>query len=311
MPNVALVPERATKIPLLELVVDGFPRTRHKYTVETGGHPVEDGVLVQDHAVARAERLELSGIVSDQAGPDNPDGTGTLTHVRAAAAAEELRRLHRETVIVEVVTALGTYPEMIITSCEIDETGAGIEFELKLGQVLRVGREPGEIVADTAGEAAAERTSLASLGLVSQLPPSALSAAFSNTGELVAPELVDPLVDVSAQAAQNAADLLGTPAGRAVLEQAQDHLLERVQARLQQEVASRAGDYVRNLTSRTARALFDARIGAALRQVAGVTGVDVESSFIERGVKLRAAVTSTVGDVIAEQRFTMEDLRGE
>ena len=56
MPNVVLFPERTSRIPILLDVVDGVPETSHELDVWVGGEPLEDGVEVTDHAVARQEQ---------------------------------------------------------------------------------------------------------------------------------------------------------------------------------------------------------------------------------------------------------------
>ena len=65
MPNVALIPEYSTRIPILAGLVDGFPEETHKLVTDTGNSPLEDGAIITDHAVARAEQLVLTGMVSD------------------------------------------------------------------------------------------------------------------------------------------------------------------------------------------------------------------------------------------------------
>ena len=73
MPNVALTPDAATRIEVLANRVDGFPDTTHKLETTTGGEPLEDGRHVTDHAVARADRLVLTGWVRPCC-MDHPEG---------------------------------------------------------------------------------------------------------------------------------------------------------------------------------------------------------------------------------------------
>ena len=128
MPNVALIPRSATRIPLLTAVVDGFPSTTHTLETGIGGEPLEDGRQVTDHAIAREEQLELTGFVSDFRGGQAP-----------ADAWEEIRRLHRELVPMEVFTEWGTYGEMLLRRCKAVQAGRGMRFTLNLHQVIRVG----------------------------------------------------------------------------------------------------------------------------------------------------------------------------
>ena len=65
MPNVALIPNAATKIDALTVFVDGFPDAVHKLSTGTGSEPLEDGREATDHAVARQDQLVLTGWVSD------------------------------------------------------------------------------------------------------------------------------------------------------------------------------------------------------------------------------------------------------
>lgn len=161
MPNAALIPRRATKIEPLVAVVDGYPETRHTLRVETGEAPLEDGTVVQDHAVARSERLTLTGWVSDLS---SADGTR-----RARDAWTAIRRLHREVETLEVITAFGSYPEMLITEASSEEVGGGMQFTLKLSEVIRVGRERHAVSGDATGPAVG-RQSTSERGLVSASP---------------------------------------------------------------------------------------------------------------------------------------------
>ena len=99
MPNMALIPSARTRIPVLLDVVHGYPTDSHRLETVTGGDPLEDGLMVTDHAVARQERLVLSGIVSDFDGQQRPIDAWT-----------ELRRIHKEIEVVEVYTEWGHYP---------------------------------------------------------------------------------------------------------------------------------------------------------------------------------------------------------
>ena len=128
MPNVALVPRAGTVIEPLMAVVDGYPSANHRLETSKGGEPLEDGREATDHAVARSERLILTGWVSDFRG-GNP----------GEAAWSTLRRLHKSVTPLRVVTELGDYSEMLITRCESREQGRGIQFRLELEEVIRVG----------------------------------------------------------------------------------------------------------------------------------------------------------------------------
>lgn len=283
MPNVALVPERATNIPALRLFVDSYPETKYRLSVETTEFPVEDGVLVQDHAVARAERLELRGWVSDQV------GEGPVDHLRAARAGEELRRLHRETEIVSVTTEIGVFPEMVITNCEIEERGAGIEFKLSLGQVLRVGADtPGEITPDNAGAAVAERPSLVERGLVTEVPASAEFRGFGGAAaRRLAIENYEP-IDFS-DFAQRPPQPLRVAAEKT--------FQDRLNDRLRDEVESRAAGYWEEVSSGSARAVLESQLADEILAIPGVDSASISSRLEGEGVRFKlSAVVASLGE---------------
>jgi len=82
--KVALLPQQAGLSTVLMTSIDGFTDVTQRLSVETSGEPLEDGVLVQDHAVARAERISLRGWVSDLT---IPGPVGVVLGVARAAAA--------------------------------------------------------------------------------------------------------------------------------------------------------------------------------------------------------------------------------
>ncbi len=144
MPNIAIIPHETVRIGALSAVIDGFPSVTHKLSTGLGDAPLEDGAVLTDHAVALPERLELTGFVSD------------LT-IRASAASnawDELRRLHRETEPLEVITPWGVYPEMLIHEVVANQAGRGMRFSMKLEAVLRVGAAVGAIGSSASGAAA-------------------------------------------------------------------------------------------------------------------------------------------------------------
>ena len=137
MPNVALIPGSGTVISALVDVVDGYPELVHRLETTTGGEPLESGLRVTDHAVARQEQLTLTGWVSDFNGGN-----------RARDAWEKLRELHKKVKTVRVVTEWGVYPEMLIRKAEAPQTARGMRFTLELEEVIRVGVLDTELVAE-------------------------------------------------------------------------------------------------------------------------------------------------------------------
>ncbi len=135
MPNVALIPEAASQIAPLMAFVDGFDDDEHTLETATGTEPLEDGTEITDHAVARQEKVRLTGHVSDW-GP--PTSIGVAPPGRVRDAWEEIRRLHKEVAVVELVTELGVYPNMIIRRVKSHRDGRGMMFVMELEQVIRV-----------------------------------------------------------------------------------------------------------------------------------------------------------------------------
>ena len=167
MPNTALVPKNATRIPVLVDVIDGFPEEVHRLVVDTGNSPLEDGAIITDHAVARAEQLSLTAIVSDQPGPRI--GGAQRGASRAEQAISELRRIHRETEPIDVISPFGVYREMVLVRMTAPRRGNGLEIQLELEQVIRVGVVDTDVGPDVAGPAE-ERTSEVTRGRVSTTP---------------------------------------------------------------------------------------------------------------------------------------------
>ena len=297
--NTSLIPSRNTRILIvpqtagsepIPLEVDGFPETTHKLTVETGEHPVEDGVLVQDHAVARAERIQLKGWVSDQHSVGQEDVS------RARAATDQLRRLHRETAIVQVITAMGTYPEMIITDCEIMESGAGIKFDMNLGQVIRVGSEPNEITKQDAGTFANQRTSNQNRGLVAVKP------------NLFSTESLAAVAAENVRIRRNAEELqfqsLLAQAGEDFARKtAQESLRQKVLRAMKDEAENLAEQYVLELTQPPKRAINDSRFLRVIKSIPGVNDAGVQSRLTGTGVLFTANIRSRFGDFSANHEL--------
>ena len=159
MPNVALIPSAATRIEPLMAVVDGYPDATHKLETTTGGEPLEDGRNVTDHAVARQERLVLTGWVSDFNGGDRP-----------REAWETLRRLHKSVAIMRVVTEWGVYDNMLIRRAEAPQNARGMRFTLELEEVIFVGVADNELPAENLSGPAQGRSGEITRGRVALRP---------------------------------------------------------------------------------------------------------------------------------------------
>ena len=134
MPNAALIPDRNVSVPILADVVHGYPEASFRLSTSASKSPLEDGVSATDHAVALPDEIELEGWVSDLArsgsGPARDD---------AAKAWETLQRIQKESEPIEVITPWGTYDEALIVRCKARQTGGGMQFTLKLQEIIRVG----------------------------------------------------------------------------------------------------------------------------------------------------------------------------
>ena len=116
--------------PLVALV-DGWPDDTHRTKTRLGGEPIEDGRDVSDHAVALEEEVILEGWVSDFQGRHRPED-----------AWQAVRDLVKQTSIVEVISELGHYEEMIIRMAEAERIGRGARFRMELQEILRVEVDP-------------------------------------------------------------------------------------------------------------------------------------------------------------------------
>ena len=101
----------------LSAVVDGYPEETHKLETTTGGEPLEDGGTVTDHAVAKQDRLVLTGWVSDFNGGNRPSD-----------AWQTIRHLQKTETPFAVITELAVYREMIIKRAEVPKNSARYPF---------------------------------------------------------------------------------------------------------------------------------------------------------------------------------------
>ena len=134
MPNIAIIPERTTRIEPLHGFVDGFTTTEHKLRSQIGESPLESGATIADHAVAEPIELSIEGLVTD-IGPDNTP----YRPERVEEAWQKIVALQEGNEIVEVLTAWATYTEMIIESASARERGRGMSIQLRMRQIRRVG----------------------------------------------------------------------------------------------------------------------------------------------------------------------------
>ena len=124
-------------------VVDGFLSEEHKIRLSKTSYPVEStGLPLTDHAVIEPRTLKLEGWVSDLL-PSTDRGDPSAT--RGLVAWRQVYELMQTREPVTVVTTLGTYTDMLITSATapVDRTtGRALRFDLELEEVLFRGLEP-------------------------------------------------------------------------------------------------------------------------------------------------------------------------
>ena len=136
MPNMALIPEAATQILPLLLLVDGYTDAIHKLETIVGGEPIEDGRFATDHVIAKQAQFAVTGWVSDFNGGNRP-----------LEAKAEIQRLHKAGSVMAVLSEWGNYPEMYIWRFEAPQTHRGMRFTLELQELIRVGINDNELPA--------------------------------------------------------------------------------------------------------------------------------------------------------------------
>ena len=143
MPNVTLVPSQATVITIpvddpffdateplseadtLELADGGggFTDRTHILSKKVTSNPIETGSSISDHTTRAPARLELKGVITQD----------------AATIWQRLVQLYAATEPVTVYTGWGSFHDMVVTELRASEPVIyGMEFELKLTQVIRV-----------------------------------------------------------------------------------------------------------------------------------------------------------------------------
>ena len=164
-PNFAIYPRTRTEIGALAGRVDGYPVEEHRLDLTLTHNPVERGATLTDNAVKGQEKLRLQGWVSDlQPAPGN-----VLSHDRAADTWAAIVNLFVARELVEVVTALKVYRDMVIKRAiaPVDKmTGRALRFTIDLAQVLFANTEIVRVSADAVDPAgpAAARTSTVDAG---------------------------------------------------------------------------------------------------------------------------------------------------
>ena len=124
--------------PLLNSHVDGFLSESHELRLSKTTYPLESGKLLTDHAVVEPKTLKLVGWVSGLLAPEHRRA-GYGSYGSGAEAWGEIVTLAESREPVKVVTMLGVYDSMLITSVKapVDRTtGRALRFEMELEEVL-------------------------------------------------------------------------------------------------------------------------------------------------------------------------------
>ena len=118
----------------LAAIADGFISEEHAVRISKTSYPVETGGSLVDHAVVQPHTLKLVGWVSDLLAPEGR----RINPSRGSDAWLQLTRLVESREPFLVVTMLGVYPSMLITSLKapVDRTtGRALRFEMELEEV--------------------------------------------------------------------------------------------------------------------------------------------------------------------------------
>ena len=125
--------------------IDAFIRENYKFGNTVTDIPMEDGSHASDHVVENAAEITIDGFIG---GVEFAVWKGSIDSLSAGgnrdpkdrirAAYLELMRLKSERQPVDLVTGLDTYPNMVITSFEIDRdasNGNDLPFTMTFKQI--------------------------------------------------------------------------------------------------------------------------------------------------------------------------------
>jgi len=126
--------------------IDAFLSESYSFKNNVTDIPVEDGSVVNDHVVSEATEISIQAFIGrtkfETLEGDVPESVDDLPaedpKARIKQAYFELKRLKEDRQPVTVVLGLDTFPNMVITSFDIDrsvETGADLPFGMSFKQV--------------------------------------------------------------------------------------------------------------------------------------------------------------------------------
>ena len=125
--------------------IDAFINERYSFSNSVTDIPMEDGSHASDHVVENALEIQISGFIGrveftawegPMSGPSASQARDPKERIKAAYF--ELLRLKSERQPVILTTGLDAYPNMVITSFEIDRnaaTGMDLPFEMTFKQI--------------------------------------------------------------------------------------------------------------------------------------------------------------------------------
>jgi hypothetical protein len=99
-----------------ELIVDAAISEQHSRDSEVSEHPVEVGANITDHVRVKPDQLAMEVLWS------NSPLVGATSPGRAEEAYEKLRLLQEQAAVLDVVTSLRVYEQMVITSLSVPRT---------------------------------------------------------------------------------------------------------------------------------------------------------------------------------------------
>ena len=121
-------------------VIDVFREEKYNFSNDVTEIPIEDNDTASDHVVRKPREIQISAFIGQAEFVvfDGPPQAGGDPKERIRAAYHELLRLTDEGQPLDLVTGLDTYPNMVITSFNIDrdvETGADLPFDMTFKEI--------------------------------------------------------------------------------------------------------------------------------------------------------------------------------
>lgn len=105
----------------------------HEYSSRVTNFPVEEGRIISDNIILEPEILQVSGIVSDSPlsifAPFN----------RSITAFNQLVRIHQNREIIQVVTGIKIYDNMVLTNLQVPRdirTGQSLTFNMTFQKIF-------------------------------------------------------------------------------------------------------------------------------------------------------------------------------